>query len=98
MRSARIDANQPEVVKAFRRCGFTVAHTHMVGNGFPDLVVARHGWTALIEIKDQSKSPSRRKLTPDEAEFHQNWPGEIHIIESPDDVIRLYQSLVFDGQ
>jgi hypothetical protein len=97
LRRAKIDANQPEVVKAFRRCGFTVVCTHTVGNGFPDLVVARHGWTALIEIKDGSKCKSARKLTPDEEKFHREWPGEIHIIESPDDVVRLYQTLVLDG-
>jgi len=97
MRRARVDATQKEIVAAFRRCGFSVAHTHTVGGGFPDVVVARHGWTALVEIKDGTKPPSARKLTPDEEKFHREWPGEIHIIESPDDVVRLYQSLVFDG-
>ena len=97
MRRARVDATQKEIVAALRRCGFSVAHTHMVGSGFPDVVVARHGWTALVEIKDGTKPPSARKLTPDEEKFHREWPGEIHIIESPDDVVRLYQSLVFDG-
>ena len=98
MRRARVDATQKEIVATFRRCGFKVAHTHTVGAGFPDIVVARHGWTALVEIKDGNLPPSRKKLTPDEEKFHREWPGEIHIIESPDDVIRLYESLVFDGQ
>lgn len=96
-RAAKADRNQPEIVATFRRCGFAVAHTHAVGRGFPDLVVARHGWTALIEIKDGNKPPSARKLTPEEAEFHAHWPGEIHVINSPDEVVRLYESLIFDG-
>jgi hypothetical protein len=86
---ARVDDNQSEVVSAFRRCGFTVAHTHTIGKGFPDLVVAKFGKTALIEVKDGRKPPSARKLTKDEAEFHTAWSGDIYIVEDVDDVIGL---------
>ena len=87
MRAAKVDDNQPEIVKAFRALGCQVAHTHMVGAGFPDIVVERRGRVALVEIKDGSKRPSARKLTKPEAEFHETWP--VHIVESTGDVIRL---------
>ena len=65
----RTDANQPQVVKALRDAGATVAITSMVGDGFPDLVVGFRGETLLIEVKDGSKPKSEQALTPDEEDF-----------------------------
>lgn len=93
-RAAKADANQPIIVAALRRCGFVVAHCHTVGGGFPDLVIARRGWTGLVEVKDGSKPPSARKLTPDEAEFHAKWPGEIYILETVEDVLKLNERFI----
>ena len=90
-RNARIDANQPEVVRAFRSCGATVGHTHMVGDGFPDIVVGFGGDNYLIEIKDGDKPPSGRKLTSDEEEWHREWRGSVHIIESADQAVEFMQ-------
>lgn len=87
--AARVDSNQHAVVAAFRKLGWAVAHTHTIGKGFPDLVISRGDYTALVEVKDSSQPPSRRRLTPDEQVFHAQWPGHIHIVESVDDVIRL---------
>lgn len=95
-RAAKADANQPVIVAALRRCGFVVAHCHAVGGGFPDLVIARRGWTGLVEVKDGSKPPSARKLTPDEAEFHAKWPGEIYILETVEDVLKLNDRFIDD--
>ena len=41
-RAPRIDANQPEIVKSFRKLGCTVQHLHMVGDGCPDLETIPH--------------------------------------------------------
>lgn len=82
----KVDSNQREIVKVFRQCGYSVAHTHMVGRGFPDLVIGKHGMNYLIEIKDGSKPPSRRKLTDDEQKWHDHWLGQVAIIESIEDV------------
>jgi hypothetical protein len=89
---ARIDANQPAVVKAFRDLGYIVAHTHQLGSGFPDIVISKllpskHRFTACIEIKDGRKPKSSQKLTPDEQEWHKAWQGELAIITSIDDVL-----------
>lgn len=93
MRAGRIDANQPEIVAAFRRLGCTVAITSNVRDGFPDIVVGFRGINLLVEIKDGSKIPSARKLTPDEQKFHDNWKGGAVIVESVDDVVALINGL-----
>lgn len=85
----RIDANQPLIVEAFRKHGCTVAHTHMVGKGFPDLVIRYRDHVALVEVKDGAKPPSRRKLTKPEELFHDAWGGVVQIVQSVDDVSAL---------
>jgi hypothetical protein len=46
-----------------------------VGKGFPDLLICVRGKLALVELKDGSKSPSQRRLTPDEKAWHEEWKG-----------------------
>jgi hypothetical protein len=89
----KVDSNQPEIVATFRQLGWSVKTTHQLGEGFPDLVCGKSGFNALVEVKDGLLSPSKRKLTPDEAEFHASWNGPIYIIESVEDVIDLNNRL-----
>lgn len=81
-RAAKIDANQPEIVAALRSIGATVAVTSTVGQGFPDICVGYRGRSILMEVKDGSKPPSERKLTPDQELFHAAWRGEIVVVKS----------------
>ena len=74
-------------MRAFRKLGLSVADTSRLGGGFPDLAVGWSGVTALVEVKDGKKSPSRRKLTTDEEEFAKLWKGGVHLVESLDDVL-----------
>ncbi len=82
--AARADVNQSEIVAALRAVGCRVVATHTIGQGFPDLVVDHHGKTCLIECKDPSQPPSKRRLTPAQAEFHAAWTGPIYICETPE--------------
>jgi len=94
MRSAaRIDDNQPEIIKAFRKFGCSVADTHALGKGFPDIVVAKNFKTAVIEIKDGSKPRSACKLTTDEIKFRSSWLGLYFVVESIGDVIDVVRAL-----
>lgn len=81
-RAAKIDANQSEIVAALRAIGATVAVTSTVGQGFPDICVGYRGRSILMEVKDGSKPPSERKLTPDQELFHAAWRGEIVVVKS----------------
>lgn len=69
----RVDANQTQIVSAFRQMGARVQVLSHVGKGFPDLLICVRGRLALVELKDGAKSASRRKLTPDEARWHEEW-------------------------
>jgi hypothetical protein len=88
-RAAKIDANQPEIVAALRKAGALVIPTHMVGGGFPDLVVCFRGQTLLMEVKDGSKPPSARLLTPDQLAFHAAWiGGPLSIVQDVEGALR----------
>lgn len=63
---AKVDANHSEIVDALRAVGAGVQSLASVGNGCPDLLVAFRGAWHVLEIKDGSKPPSHRRLTPDE--------------------------------
>jgi hypothetical protein len=79
----RIDGNHVEIVQTLRDLGVSVFSTAGVGQGFPDLVCGYHG-THLLELKDGSLSPSRRRLTEDERAWHESWLGEpVEVVKSP---------------
>lgn len=90
--AARIDANQPEIVKALRKMGATVLHLHTLGRGAPDILIGFRGKNALAELKDGTKSPSARQLTEDEKKFHAEWRGQVAIIESVEQAIAFIQT------
>jgi hypothetical protein len=52
MRAKRIDGNHAEIRDHLRAVGWWVFDAHDLGRGFPDLVVARRGMIALVEVKD----------------------------------------------
>ena len=82
-RAAKIDANQPEIVKAYRQAMATVQHLHAVGAGCPDLLVGFRGENFLVEVKDGAKVPSARKLTPDQVDWHRDWRGgDVHVVKN----------------
>lgn len=88
-RAGRIDANQGLIVAALRKVGASVAITSGAGNGLPDLLVGFRGETYLLEVKDGTKAPSAKRLTPDEAYFVAHWTGRpVVIVETPEDALR----------
>ena len=88
-KAAKIDENQPAIVGFFRSAGMSVAITSNSHDGFPDIVVGYKGVTVLVEIKDGSKAPSKRKLTPKQVEFHNDFTGALTVIESIDQAVVL---------
>ena len=94
-RAHRLDANHSELVDAFRSMGCSVLSLAGLGNGCPDIVVGLGGIQVMVEIKDGSRPPSARKLTPDEARFRGSWTGGYKIVEDMDGVketVELLQS------
>lgn len=87
-RAAKVDANHSEIVAALRHVGASVADASKLGGGFPDLVVGFRGRTWLLEVKDGSKPPSARKLTPDQVAFRDGWRGHYAVVNSSDEAIK----------
>ena len=82
MRAAKTDANQAAIVAALRAAGATVESLHRVGGGVPDLLVGYMGRNLLLEVKDGSKPPSARTLTPDQVRWHAAWKCDVYVVES----------------
>ena len=85
----RIDDNQKEVVSQLRKLGVSVAITSMLGKGFPDLVLGYQNKNYLIELKDGSKTKSRKTLTEDEQKFFDGWLGQVDKVESIEDICKI---------
>jgi hypothetical protein len=84
-----VDANHGEIIAALRDIGAAVTDTSAVGGGFPDLVVSYRQRWHLIEIKDGAKSPSKRRLTPEQATWHRWQQAKIHVATSVEEAIRV---------
>ena len=103
-RAAKVDDNQERIVKALRDYGCKVAHTHMVGNGFPDIAVLSAPGAdgkrriGFAEIKDGKKPPSARRLTSGQVKFWDEWAGApMAILEDVDGALRFARALAFES-
>ena len=95
MRAAKRDDNHAEIRDNLRAIGAMVHDTGGLGGGFPDLVVGYHGVIFLLEVKDGSKPPSKRRLTPDEQKFFNDWSGyPVHVVNSTEEAV----SAITNGQ
>lgn len=93
MTARRTDANQREIVDTFRKLGASVQILSDVGKGCPDLAVGIFGINLLVEVKDGNKPPSKQRLTEHEQAFFDAWKGQVCIIKSHDEVVRLINDL-----
>ena len=98
-RAARTDANHAAIRDALRKAGASVVDTSSVGGGFPDLVVGFvlcRPWAVmrvnyLVEVKDGTRRPSERELTPAQREFSASWRGQWVKGESVDEALALLE-------
>jgi hypothetical protein len=85
----RIDANQPSIVRDLRKIGASVQSLAELGKGAPDIAVGYRGLNWFFEIKDWKQPPSKRRLTPHEKQWHQTWNGQVHVIETFDEALKI---------
>lgn len=80
----RVDDNHAAVVADFKALipEASVFDLSGAGRGITDLIVGLNGFNYLFEIKDGSKPPSARKLTPAQEEFHSGWKGQILVVHN----------------
>lgn len=82
----KVDRNHAAIVSELRQAGLYVLDLSRVGDGCPDLLVARGGRMLLAEIKAKGK---RRSLTDPEREFFDGWPIGLAIVaESAEEVLQ----------
>jgi len=87
-RAAKIDANQTEIVEAFRRLGCSVLDLSRVGQGCPDLLICGPVGTMLVEVKT-----AKGRATRDQVTFWRQWKGQIAVVRSVDDVMSVMWGL-----
>jgi hypothetical protein len=88
-RAARIDRNHRQIVRALEQVGASVQSLAAVGDGCPDLLVGRAGRWFVLEVKDGSKPPSARTLTPEQREWIDRANGDVHVVTSIDEAIHV---------
>lgn len=77
--AAKIDANQPDLVKYLRAMGASFQHTHQIP-GCLDGIVGYMSIDQRVEIKDPEQPPSKQKLTDKEQETFDAWRGRKPIV------------------
>ncbi len=91
-RAAHIDANHAAIVKALRMAGIGVKSLAAVGKGIPDLLCGFRGINVLLEVKNphaERGAAQGMALTEDEREFHETWPGQVRVVTSADEAVRV---------
>jgi hypothetical protein len=81
-RAAKIDANQTEIVDAFRKLGASVQSLAALGKGVPDIMVSLGGITWLVEIK-----AGRSKENPLQTAWASSWLGCRAVVRDLEGVI-----------
>ena len=84
-----MDSNHAEIVDALRRMGCSVQSLAPVGKGCPDLLVGYSGRNILLEVKAPKGKPTNDQMT-----WGARWNGQMGIVRSVADVIRV---LTYEG-
>jgi hypothetical protein len=82
-----VDGNHTEVVDELLAMGCLVQSLAGMGGGVPDLLVCTpKGNLLLLEVKDGSKPPSKRRRTLDQVDWHRRWGrAPVHVVLSGED-------------
>ena len=84
MHAKRVDDCQKPIVDALRAAGIAV---YVIGLPLDLLCAVRRpggSWRhVLLEVKDADG-----RFTKTQAEFMAEWPGEIHVVRSPEEALR----------
>ena len=89
----RTDSNQKIIVDCFRRMGYEVLDLSAVGNGFPDIIIAKHGDNDLVEIKTE-----KGRLNELQEKFAAIWNAPVYVIRNVDEAIDFNNGNKFNYQ
>jgi hypothetical protein len=83
----RIDDNHKSIVDGLRAVGATVQSLAALGKGAPDILCGFRNQNWTFEIKNPLMPPSKRKLTEAEEDWHDQWKGQVSVIETLDEAL-----------
>lgn len=84
--AARVDVNQPDIVKALRQIGAEVNYMHQLGMGTPDLLVSfRQRWY-VIECKSDDG-----ELNEDQKRWIGRQKAPVYTVRSPEEAVDFLQ-------
>ena len=76
----QLDANAKAIRQALEAAGFSV-----YPSGRPlDYIIAKGRYTALLEVKT-----AKGKLRPSQEKFIDQWPGDVWLVRTVEDVMKL---------
>ena len=79
------DLNEPEIIKALEAIGCSVFKLDMPC----DLLCGYRKRCYLLEVKNPDQPKSNRKKTDDQKKFFNTWNGQIDIVETAEQAIRI---------
>jgi hypothetical protein len=91
-RAAHVDANHAQVMAALRKLGATAKSLAGVGKGMPDILAGFRGVNVLLEVKNPEAERGQKQamqLTADEQAFHDTWAGQVAVVTSPEEAVRV---------
>ena len=87
---ARTDQNHASLLKNIRTIPrVTVCDLGGTGSGCPDVMLGFMGCNYLLEIKRPDVVPSASKLNDMQVEWHDKWTGQVAIVRTFDDVLKV---------
>lgn len=86
-RAAKVDLTHGAIRDHLRSIGWRVYATP-IGGGFPDLIVSRCGFTALVECKSGSEAGAEMDLNEAQRRFRDNWQGAFIVAATPEQAER----------
>lgn len=82
-RAAKVDTTHGAIRDHLRAIGWRVYDSSAIGGGFPDLVVSRSGFTALVECKSGSEAGAEMDLNEAQRRFRDGWEGAFVVAATP---------------
>jgi hypothetical protein len=90
----RVDGNQKEIVHLLREIGVSVLVMSNLGKGAPDLLIGIRDQNFLIELKNGKMALSGQQLTIAEQKFHDEWRGQVCILNSREQVLEFVDRIL----
>src|SRR5271154_327774 len=93
--ASKKDKAQSAIFAELRESGFAVADTSMVGDGFGDAVISKHGVNAILELKTpRGLKTALQRRSPSQIQFHSTWKGPIITAYTVSEVIHEFNMLL----